>query len=88
MKTLSNLLAALSLLLSSLSVLTRPATDVEPTPALEGPTATPAAPTPTLLIKEYSGWLRQYLRNILPAKKNLNPKLIEEILNLAGESGV
>jgi hypothetical protein len=51
MKTLINLLAALSLLLSRLSFQARPPGS-EPTPTLEGPTATPAleepaTPTPT-----------------------------------------
>ena len=40
------------------------------------------------MVKEYTGWLRYYIKNVLPAEKNFNPKLIEEILNLAGELGV
>ena len=40
------------------------------------------------MVKEYLKQLRYYIKHDLPVEKNFNPKLIEEILNLAGELGV
>ena len=40
------------------------------------------------MVKEYLKQLRYYIKHDLPIEKNFNPKLIEEILNLAGELGV